>query len=144
MEKVIHNIQAQLTMIQSQLEDTSSKQSTLKAKNDNVHSHFTSLLDQVTLLTHPENQNPPQHHQTSPQSSHSHSHQQQPPSLRPPALNLPFFDSSNPLDLLFQAYQYFSFYQIPLDQCLHMVGFHMQGDALSWFKWLHNNSLLTD
>jgi len=48
------------------------------------------------------------------------------------------------LDWLFQVDQYFSFYQISLDQRLPMVGFHMQGDALSWFKWLHNNNLLTD
>ena len=89
-EEVIHTIQAQLTIIQNQLEDTSSKQSTLEAKNDNLHSHVTSLLDQVTLLTHPENPNLPHHHQTSPLSSHSHSHQQQPHSLRSPALTLPF------------------------------------------------------
>jgi len=31
-----------------------------------------------------------------------------------------------------------------MDQHLAMVGFHMQGDGLSWFKWLHNNNLLTD
>ena len=36
MEEVIHAIQAQLTLIQNQLEDTSTKQSTLEAKNDNL------------------------------------------------------------------------------------------------------------
>jgi len=144
MEEVINAIQAQLTLIQNHLEDTSTKQFTLEAKNDNLHSHVTSLLNQVTLLMHPDNQNPPPPPQTSPRSSHSHLHQQQPPSPRPPALTLPFFEGTQPLDGLFQAKQYFSFYQIPMDQRLAMMGFHMQGDALSWFKWLHNNNLLTD
>jgi len=66
-------------------------------------------------------------HQTNPHSNQSHSqHQHHPTSfLRLPTLNLPF-DGNNPLDWLFQANQYFSFYQIPLNQRLPMVGFHMQ------------------
>jgi len=31
-----------------------------------------------------------------------------------------------------------------MDQYLPMVGFFIQGEALSWFKWLHNNNLLTN
>ena len=99
-------------------------------------------MDQVTTVSHSDTQLPPLSHQSTPFHSH---HQQSPtPTIRPPTLNLPFFDGTHPLDWLFQADQYFSFYQIPPDQRLPMVGFHMQGDALSWFKWLHNNNLLTD
>ena len=84
--------------------------------------------------------------QHNPHFTQSHSHHQQfpTPALRPPTLSLPFFDDTKPLDWLFQADQYFSFYQIQLDQRIPIMGFHMQGEALSWFKWLHNNNLLTN
>ena len=55
LEEVINNIQAQLMPIQSQLEDYSSRQSILEAKNDHLHSTFTSLLDQLTTISHSEN-----------------------------------------------------------------------------------------
>nr|GEX02220.1 retrotransposon Gag protein [Tanacetum cinerariifolium] len=54
--------------------------------------------------------------------NHGRTHQLQPPNnvpptphglqIRPPKLNLLPFDGSNPLDWLFQADQYFSFYNI--------------------------------
>nr|GEU30150.1 hypothetical protein [Tanacetum cinerariifolium] len=63
--------------------------------------------------------------------------------IRPPKLNLPAFDGTNPLDWLFQADQYFSFYNITPPQRLAMVAFYLSGDALSWHKYLYNNNLLT-
>ncbi|KAL0412968.1 UNVERIFIED_CONTAM: hypothetical protein Sradi_1498500 [Sesamum radiatum] len=63
--------------------------------------------------------------------------------LKPPKLHLSPFDGSAPLDWLFQAEQYFSFYQIPPAQRLPMVSFFMAGEALSWFKWLYSNHQLT-
>jgi len=48
-----------------------------------------------------------------------------------PKIQLAFFEGPKPLDWLFQAEQYFSFYQIPLEQRLSMVAFHMKGEALS-------------
>nr|GEW26226.1 transposon Ty3-G Gag-Pol polyprotein [Tanacetum cinerariifolium] len=51
--------------------------------------------------------------------------------IRPPKLNLPAFDGTNPLDWLFQADQYFSFYNITPPQRLAMVAFYLSGDALS-------------
>ena len=59
LEEVLNNIQAHLMVIQSQLEDNTSRQSTLEAKNDHFHSTFMSLLDQVVLLSHPKNKLPP-------------------------------------------------------------------------------------
>jgi len=67
-----------------------------------------------------------------------------PPLIRPPNLQLDFFEGREPLDWLFQADQYFAFYQIPPEHCLSMVAFHMKGPTLSWFKWMHQNNLLTD
>ncbi|GKC64326.1 retrotransposon gag protein [Tanacetum coccineum] len=63
--------------------------------------------------------------------------------IRPPKLTLPTFDGSNPLDWLFQADQYFTFYNIQPPQRLAMISFHLSGDALSWHKYLYNNNLLT-
>jgi len=144
LNEALANIQTNLTDIQSQLAENTSRQSTLEAQNDHFHSTFTSILDQVALLTQTETKIPHMNQQSSPHSNHSNQQPPTTPSIRPPTLNLSFFDGTNPLDWLFQADQYFSFYQIPLDQHIPMVGFHMQGDALSWFKWLHNNHLLTD
>lgn len=63
---------------------------------------------------------------------------------RAPKLFLPTFDGTNPLDWLFQAEQYFTFYQIPNANRLTMASFSLAGDALSWYKYLYNNSLLTN
>ncbi|GJT50246.1 retrotransposon gag protein [Tanacetum coccineum] len=57
---------------------------------------------------------------------------------------LPTFDGTCPLDWLFQADQYFTFYNIPVDQRVALASFHFQGDALSWYKYMHNNGLLGD
>nr|GEV01627.1 hypothetical protein [Tanacetum cinerariifolium] len=43
--------------------------------------------------------------------------------IRPPKLNLPAFDGTNPLDWLFQADQYFSFYNITPPQRLALEAF---------------------
>nr|KYP60274.1 hypothetical protein KK1_015727 [Cajanus cajan] len=64
--------------------------------------------------------------------------------IRPPKLNLLPFDGSDPLDWLFQADQYFMFYQVPWDQRVPIVAFYMQGAALSWFKWMFHNNQLGD
>ena len=54
------------------------------------------------------------------------------------------FDGSNPLEWLFQADQFFNFYQIPPDNRLSMMSFYMKEEALCWFKWMHQNQLLLD
>ncbi|GJW78363.1 retrotransposon gag protein [Tanacetum coccineum] len=61
----------------------------------------------------------------------------------PPKLNLLAFNRSNPLDWPFQADQSFSFYNITPPRRLFMIAFHLTGDALSWYKYLFNNRLLT-
>ncbi|KAL4591166.1 hypothetical protein LXL04_004116 [Taraxacum kok-saghyz] len=62
---------------------------------------------------------------------------------RPPKISLPNFDGSNPLDWLFQANNYFDYYNMPADQRLPLAVFYFTGEALSWYKHLSNNNLLT-
>ncbi|XP_058767801.1 uncharacterized protein LOC131641513 [Vicia villosa] len=66
------------------------------------------------------------------------------PPFRTPKLELSMFDGSNPLKWLFQADQYFNFYQLPPENRLGMMSFYMKGEALSWFKWMYKNQELTD
>ncbi|KAJ0917862.1 putative retrotransposon gag domain-containing protein [Helianthus annuus] len=61
---------------------------------------------------------------------------------RPPKILLPTFDGSNPLDWIFQAKNYFSYYRIPDTYKLQLTVFHFTGEALSWYKYLANNKLL--
>lgn len=73
-----------------------------------------------------------------------------PPSPPPPPQNLPKipkprlaqFDGSNPLDWLFQAEQFFELTQTASPQRMKFIPFYMQGPALAWFKWMHNNHQL--
>lgn len=44
------------------------------------------------------------------------------------------FDGSEALDWLFQADQFFSFYNITPEHRVQMVAFYMKGEALSWYK----------
>ncbi|KAL4580818.1 hypothetical protein LXL04_017022 [Taraxacum kok-saghyz] len=62
--------------------------------------------------------------------------------IRPPKIFLPTFDGSNPLDWIFQAENYFTYYAIAPPQRLSLVVFYFTGDALSWYKYLANNRLL--
>ncbi|XP_058775850.1 uncharacterized protein LOC131650137 [Vicia villosa] len=66
------------------------------------------------------------------------------PTPRTPKLELPMFDGSEPLDWLFQAEQFFNFYNMPPENRLSLISFYMKGAALSWFKWMHHSHLLMD
>jgi predicted aspartyl protease len=48
------------------------------------------------------------------------------------------------LDWLFQAEQFFLFYNVSLENRLPMVAFYMKGEALSWYKWMFQSQQLTD
>ncbi|KAK9053619.1 hypothetical protein SSX86_024693 [Deinandra increscens subsp. villosa] len=63
-------------------------------------------------------------------------------SPKPPKITLPLFDGSNPLDWIFQAENYFTYYQIPVAQRLSLAVFYFTKDALSWYKHLAHNNLL--
>nr|GLL29687.1 uncharacterized protein LOC107175359 [Ipomoea trifida] len=53
------------------------------------------------------------------------------------------FDGTNPLDWLFQAEKYFSFWDIAEEQRIDIASFYMVGQALSWFQWMHKNQQLS-
>ncbi|XP_058752398.1 uncharacterized protein LOC131625563 [Vicia villosa] len=92
----------------------------------------------TTVTSAPCSQFPPQH----PYPNLSHIPPL--PTARTPKLELPMFDGSGPLDWLFQAEQFFNFYNMPPENRLSLISFYMKGDALSWFKWMHNSHLLSD
>ncbi|KAK9092979.1 hypothetical protein Syun_027890 [Stephania yunnanensis] len=53
------------------------------------------------------------------------------------------FNDTNPLNLLYQAKQYIQLYTIMLEHRLPLTAFYMQGEALSWFPWMHKNNQLS-
>lgn len=73
-----------------------------------------------------------------PYFNHSYSPQYNTPNSYPPFRNpkveMGNFDGSEVLDWLFQAEQFFVFYNIPPDSRLQMAAFYMKGEALSWYK----------
>lgn len=49
-------------------------------------------------------------------------------------LEFPHFDGNNPASWVFKANHFFEFHQIPNNQKLLMVSFHMEGKALLWYQ----------
>jgi len=58
-------------------------------------------------------------------------------------LDMPRFDGSEPLAWIFKIKQFFDYHRTPEDQRLQMVAFSMEGEALSWFQWMHDNKLIS-
>lgn len=52
------------------------------------------------------------------------------------------FGGSNPLGWIFQAENFFSYYDIPPVERVTMTAFHFVGDALSWYQHQASNDLL--
>nr|GEU78210.1 hypothetical protein [Tanacetum cinerariifolium] len=128
-DKILTNQAAsslQLENLEKQLENLGKKLATQNEQNTNLIATLTQTLQRTTKMPPPTASPPNRDLQ-----------------IRPPKLNLPAFDGINPLDWLFQADQYFSFYNITPPQRLAMVAFYLSGDALSWHKYLYNNNLLT-
>ncbi|KAI3790593.1 hypothetical protein L2E82_03750 [Cichorium intybus] len=61
---------------------------------------------------------------------------------RLPKIHLPTFDGSNPLDWIFQAENYFTYYSVLPPQRLSLAVFYFTGDTLSWYKHMANFNLL--
>jgi len=57
-------------------------------------------------------------------------------------LELPRFDGSDPLGWIFKIKQFFEFHNIPEDQRLRLASFYMEGEALTWYQWMHSNNQL--
>ncbi|MCH81119.1 retrovirus-related pol polyprotein from transposon opus [Trifolium medium] len=57
-------------------------------------------------------------------------------------LDIPRFDGSDPLGWIFKITQFFDYHSTPDDQRLRIASFYMEGEALTWFQWMHQNGQL--
>lgn len=57
-------------------------------------------------------------------------------------LDIPRFDGKDPLSWIFKINQFFEFHRTPEDQRLRLASFYMEGEALTWFEWMHANGQL--
>lgn len=57
-------------------------------------------------------------------------------------LDIPRFDGSDPLGWIFKINQFFEFHNTPEDQRIRMASFYMEGEALTWYQWMHSNGQL--
>lgn len=61
---------------------------------------------------------------------------------QPLKLDLPRFAGKDPKGWLYQASEYFAYYEITDDAKLQIVGFYIIKEALGWVRGLRNNNLL--
>jgi len=57
-------------------------------------------------------------------------------------LDIPRFDGIDPMGWIFKINQFFDFHHTAEDQRLRIASFYMEGDALTWFQWMHSNGQL--
>ncbi|GAU51718.1 hypothetical protein TSUD_415230, partial [Trifolium subterraneum] len=57
-------------------------------------------------------------------------------------LDIPRFDGTDPLGWIFKITQFFDYHSTPEDQRLRIASFYMDGEALTWFQWMHQNGQL--
>jgi hypothetical protein len=57
-------------------------------------------------------------------------------------LDIPRFDGTDPLGWIFKITQFFDYHLTPDDQRLRIASFYMEGEALTWFQWMHQNGQL--
>jgi hypothetical protein len=57
-------------------------------------------------------------------------------------LDIPRFDGTEALGWIFKINQFFDFHRTPEDQRLNIASFYMEGEALSWYQWMHSNGSL--
>jgi hypothetical protein len=58
-------------------------------------------------------------------------------------LEFPKFDGADPIDWVLKAQQFFSYGQIPDNQNVPILAFHMEGRALQWYNWLMESAPVT-
>ncbi|GKF65084.1 transposon ty3-I gag-pol polyprotein, partial [Tanacetum coccineum] len=62
---------------------------------------------------------------------------QNPLQVRHVKLDFPRFDGSDPLNWLFRAEQFFTYYETPDAQRLTIASVHFEGSVIPWFQMLH-------
>jgi hypothetical protein len=57
-------------------------------------------------------------------------------------LEIPKFNGTEALSWIFKIKQFFEFHHTAEEQRLSIASFYMEGEALTWFQWMHSNGLL--
>ncbi|MCI07514.1 hypothetical protein A2U01_0028583, partial [Trifolium medium] len=57
-------------------------------------------------------------------------------------LDVPKFDGSDAMGWIFKISQFFDFHHTPEEERLTVASLYMEGQALSWFQWMHRNNQL--
>lgn len=57
-------------------------------------------------------------------------------------LDIPRFDGKDPLNWIFKINQFFEYHHTAEDQRMRLASFYMEGEALTWFQWMHANGQL--
>ncbi|CAM8923904.1 unnamed protein product [Rhodiola kirilowii] len=63
---------------------------------------------------------------------------------RLPRIDIPTFHGDQVVGWTFQMEQYFEHQGIPPEQKLTVAMFHISGEALEWYQWMHSTHQLTD
>ncbi|KAL9441766.1 hypothetical protein AB3S75_020297 [Citrus x aurantiifolia] len=133
-------------IIQHQQINQSSQQN-LQGAQQALQNSIAELAARVTMMAPSQigsSTNPPASAPPTPQNTPPIQAQLQPTqSTRSIRCDLSTFDGSNPLDWIFQAEKYFSFYETPEEQRIDITSFYMTGQALSWFQWMHKYQQLS-
>lgn len=142
-QTTISTIQTNQATIQAIQNSQSAMLETLTADNIDIKSalaDINSKLDNSQIYS-------PTNHTSS--TYHPSPNSRQPPLLatptptRTPKCSLTTFNGTNPHDWIFQADRFFAYYSTPEDQRVDLASFHMQGQALSWFQWMHRNNQIS-
>ncbi|KAJ0096005.1 hypothetical protein Patl1_15454 [Pistacia atlantica] len=86
---------------------------------------------------------PVRHHEHQFQNS-SHGQQDTQPHMRSIRVEVPRFDGANASGWLMKIQNFFDFHHTPVHQRLSIASFHLEGEALEHYQWLHKNHLLRD
>ncbi|XP_076928272.1 uncharacterized protein LOC143592185 [Bidens hawaiensis] len=127
-----------ITATNSASTTTTTQLSALIETTSTLATNLAKLSEQLTP-DHLRTDSPKSPKHTDDTSTSSSHHRTNP---KPPKINLPLFDGSNPLGWIFQADNFFNYYKVPTEDRVELTVFHFVGDALSWYQNLANNSLL--
>ena len=58
-------------------------------------------------------------------------------------LEVPRFNGSDPEGWIFKITQFFEYHATPKHERLTIASFYMEGSALAWFQWMHQNGQLS-
>jgi len=108
----------------------------LLQNQQNFQQNITTITDELTQLRNrlpPPGFNNTNHHGPGPPNHYANTTTK---------LDIPRFDGSDPLGWIFKINQFFEFHNTPEDQRIRMASFYMEGEALTWYQWMHSNGQL--